>query len=88
MRAPRSVTFTPIGMPSRSPKFEIDLRARVTTGLWPVISASSATTESSSFAFFGASPSPTFTTTFSILGTRSTLSRPNSSMSFGRTRSS
>ena len=39
MRAPRSVTIVPIGMPSRRPKFEIEFRARVTTGRWPLITA-------------------------------------------------
>ena len=69
IRARRSVTFTPTGIPARSEKFEIDLRARVTTGRCPVISAISSTTESSSFGFRGASPSPTLITIFSIRGT-------------------
>src|SRR5258705_428698 len=34
MRAPRSVTFAPIGTPSRSLKLAIDFLARVTTVLW------------------------------------------------------
>ena len=37
MRSPRSVTMQPIGMFSRSLKFAIALRERVTTGFWPVI---------------------------------------------------
>ena len=49
IRLRRSVTAAPTGTPSRRPKFEIDLRARVTTGFWPVIAPSSFTTLSSSF---------------------------------------
>ena len=37
IRSPRSVTFAPIGMPSRSLNPAIDLRALVTTGFWPVM---------------------------------------------------
>jgi hypothetical protein len=33
----RSVTLQPIGMPSRSLKVAIDLRALVMTGFWPAI---------------------------------------------------
>ena len=37
MRSPRSVACAPIGMPSRSLNWAMDLRALVTTGFWPVI---------------------------------------------------
>src|SRR2546428_334871 len=43
IRAPRSVTAQPIACPSRRLKFAIAFLARVTTGRWPVIAASSAT---------------------------------------------
>ena len=41
IRSPRSVTCAPIGMPSRSLNWAIDLRALVTDGFWPVIAARS-----------------------------------------------
>ena len=41
MRSLRSVTLAPIGMPSRSLKSAIDVRALVITGFWPAISARS-----------------------------------------------
>ena len=37
MRARRSVTETPTGIPSRTLKEAIDLRARRTLGRWPAI---------------------------------------------------
>ena len=37
MRAPRSVTFAPTGMPSRSLKLAIDFFARRTCARWPAI---------------------------------------------------
>ena len=40
MRARRSVTETPTGIPSRTLKEAIDLRARRTFGCWPAIVAS------------------------------------------------
>ena len=40
MRAWRSVTLSPTGMPSRSLKLAIDLRARRTFGAWPASVAS------------------------------------------------
>ena len=46
----------PIGMPSRSLKLAMALRALVTTGFWPVIAVSSATATSSTLAFWIASP--------------------------------
>ena len=41
MRSPRSVVCAPIGMPSRSLNWAIDLRALVTSGFWPVIAVRS-----------------------------------------------
>ena len=69
-------------------QFEIDFRARVTTGLCPLIRPSSLTTLSSSFWFFGASPSPTLSTIFSTRGTRYGFLNPNCCPSRSRTRSS
>ena len=43
MRSPRSVTFAPITIPSRSLKFETLLRALQSCGCCPVIAASSPT---------------------------------------------
>src|SRR5947199_263416 len=40
MRWPLRVTFTPTGIPARSLKLAIDLRARRTAGFWPEIVAS------------------------------------------------
>src|SRR5216110_1620079 len=47
IRAPRSVTLQPTAIPSRRLKFAIAFLARVTTGCWPVMAASSATAASS-----------------------------------------
>src|SRR2546428_12791122 len=69
MRSPRSVTIAPMGMFLRSLKLAIDFRARVITGFCPVISASSRVAESSSLAFWIASPSPMFTTILRRRGT-------------------
>ena len=41
MRSPRSVTFAPMTMPSRSLKFEMDFFARQSMGFWPVITVRS-----------------------------------------------
>jgi len=41
MRAPRSVTFAPIGMPSRILNCATDFRARRTCARWPAIVVSS-----------------------------------------------
>ena len=64
MRSPRSVTMTPIGMPSRSLKLEIDFLALVMTGCWPVIVAMSSDAVSSALALATASPRPMFSVTF------------------------
>ena len=46
MRAPRSVTFAPMGMPSRILNCATDLRARRTWARWPAIVVSSSSAES------------------------------------------
>ena len=69
MTSRRRVTMQPIGMPSRSLNWAIDLRALVITGLRPVIAAISLTADSRILAFWTASPSPMLTTTFSRRGT-------------------
>ena len=69
MRRPRSVTLTPIGMPSRSLNAATDLRALITIGACPVICLRSAIAASIARALVIASPRPMLTTTFSIDGT-------------------
>jgi hypothetical protein len=64
MRARRSVTVTPTGMPSRSLKFAIDLRARRTFGAWPAIVASCSEAASSTFESCFASPTPMLSVIF------------------------
>jgi len=66
---PRIVTLMPIGLPVRSLNCEIERRARVTIGFWPVIIVMSPTAASIALAFWRASPSPTLTTIFETLGT-------------------
>ncbi len=84
IRAPRRVTRAPTGMPARRLKFEIAFLARVMTGRWPVIIASSSTTPSSCLGFLLASPMPTFSTIFSSRGTCIGLVSPNVRASAGR----
>ena len=70
MRSRRSVTLQPIGMPSRSLKLAIDLRARVTTGFWPADRGQlAATAASTSCRPATASPTPMLMTIFSSRGT-------------------
>ena len=73
MRSPRSVTRAPIGMPSRSLNWAIDLRALRISGFWPVISARSLTAPLISFASRAASPTPMLTTTLTTPGICMTL---------------
>ena len=73
IRSPRSVTWQPIGMPSRSLNCAIDLRARVTEGFWPVIVVRSRTAPSISLESRAASPTPMLTTILVRLGTCMTL---------------
>ena len=69
MRAPRSVTRAPTGMPSRSLKLAIDLRARRTCARWPAIVVSSSIALSSCFASVFASPTPMLSVIFWSRGT-------------------
>ena len=71
MRVLRKVTLAPIGMFSRTLKVEIALRARVMTGFWPAISARSAAASVTFLVSLTASPTPMFSTIFSIVGTSS-----------------
>ena len=73
MRSPRRVTFTPMGMPSRSLKFATLFLARQITGRWPVTVAMSPRMASIILGLSLASPQPTFTTTLSSLGICITL---------------
>ena len=66
MRARRKVTETPTGIPSRTLKEAIDLRARRTLGCWPAILASCSCAASSILAFCFASPSPMLRVIFSM----------------------
>ena len=83
MRAPRSVTRAPTGMPSRSLKLAIDLRAWRTWARWPAIVDSSSIAASSAFASVFASPTPMLSVIFVTFGTRITESSPSSSWSAG-----
>lgn len=58
MRSLRRVTMQPMGMPSLSLKAAMERRARVTTGFWPVMAASSAWADSRILMFWMASPAP------------------------------
>ena len=80
----RSVTFAPIGMPSRSLNCAIDLVARRTSGFWPVIVVKSRTAPSISLASRAASPTPMLTTILVRPGTCMTLPISNSLRSAGR----
>ena len=84
MRAPRSVTFAPTAMPSRSLKLAIDFRALRTWARWPAIVVSSSIADSSAFASVFASPTPMFSVIFSIRGTCIIELRPSSAWSCGR----
>ena len=83
MRSPRSVTRAPIGIPSRSLKPAIDLRALRTWARWPAIVVSSSIALSSAFVSTFASPTPMLSVIFVILGTRMIELKPSSSLSFG-----
>ncbi len=84
MRAPRSVTFAPTAMPSRSLKLAIDLRALRTWARWAAMIDSSSIAESSAFASVFASPTPMLSVIFSISGTSMIERKPSSSLSCGR----
>ena len=69
MRSPRSVVCAPIGMPSRSLNWAIDLRALVTAGRCPVIVARSRIAPSISLLSRAASPTPMLTVILTRPGT-------------------
>ena len=69
IRAPRRVTATPTGIPARTLKLAIDLRARRTFGRCPEITPSCSVAASSTEVVCFASPTPMFTVTFSRRGT-------------------
>ena len=80
MRAPRSVTLAPIGMPSRSLKAAIDFRARLICALWPAIRVSCSAALSSALALVFASPTPMFSVIFATRGTSMIEPRPSVSL--------
>ena len=68
MRARRSVTASPTGMPSRTLKDATDFLALRTLGAWPAIVASCSVAASSICVFCFASPTPMLRTIFSRVG--------------------
>ena len=68
IRSPRRVTFTPMGIPSRTLKFATLFFALHTTGFWPVIFIRSPEMASMALAFSLASPAPTLMTILSSFG--------------------
>ena len=88
IRAPRSVTRAPTGIPSRSLKLAIDLRARRTCARWPAIVVSSSIAASMAFASVFASPTPMLSVIFVIRGTCMIESSSSSSLRAGRISSS
>jgi hypothetical protein len=69
MRARRSVTATPTGIPSRTLNEATDFFARRTLGCWPEIVASCSLAASSIWVFCLASPIPMLRVIFSSVGT-------------------
>ena len=88
IRAPRSVTRAPTGIPSRSLKLAMDFVARRTCARWPAMIVSSSIAASSAFASVFASPTPMFSVTFVTRGTSIGVETPSSSCSCGRISSS
>ena len=68
IRAPRRVTLTPIGMPSRSLKVAIDFLALLMTGFWPAIIIRSSWADLIFLVSATASPTPMFSTILSSRG--------------------
>ncbi len=68
MRARRSVTASPTGMPSRTLNEATDFFALRTLGAWPAIVASCSVAASSICVFCFASPTPMFRTILSSVG--------------------
>ncbi len=83
MRSPRSVTFAPIGIPSRILNCAIDLRALRTCARCPAMIVSSSIAASSCFASVLASPTPMLSVIFEMRGT-CMRDRPSSSFSLPR----
>ena len=69
IRAPRSVTETPTGMPSRTLNEAMDLRARRTFGSWPEITPSCSVAASRICVEVFASPMPMFSVALDSRGT-------------------
>ena len=88
MRAPRSVTRVPIGMPALILKPAIDFRARRSWARCPAIAVSSSIALSSAFASVFASPTPMLSVIFATLGTCMTELSPSSSCRRARSSSS
>ena len=86
MRAPRSVTRAPMGMPSRSLKLATDFLARRICARCPAIVDSSSIAASSAFASVFASPTPMLSVIFWMRGT--CMIERSSRSSFRRGRSS
>ena len=78
MRAPRSVTMTPIGMPSRNLKAEMDFFERRTAGFWPVIFARPPLAASMTFLSATASPTPMLIVILVMRGTCMSEASPSS----------
>ena len=72
-------------MPSRILKPAIEFLARVMTGRWPAIVASSSTASSSAFELSLASPTPMLRVIFSSRGTAIGVGSSNRSLSWSRT---
>ncbi len=85
MRAPRKVTLTPMGRPSRTLKVAIAFLALQISGFWPVILAMSPAALSMTLRSATASPTPMLTVILVIRGTSMTFDRFNSDLSFGTT---
>jgi len=77
-----------MGIPSRSLKPAIDLRAFRTCARWPAIVVSSSIALSSAFVSTFASPTPMLSVIFASRGTRMTELRSSSSLSLARSSSS
>lgn len=84
-RAPRSVTFAPTVMPSRSFHCETDFRDSVGTAFWPAIWVRLWVEDSRSFLFSMALPRPIESVTFWSLGSARSLDTLSRALSFGTT---
>src|SRR3954462_7084636 len=87
MRSPRSVTLVPMGIPSRSLKPAIDLRARRSWARCPAMIVNSSIAASRALDSVFASPTPIFSVILSIFGTSMTVLLPSSSLSRSRSSS-